>query len=102
MYIVEKYGRKNGYNFNFDEKLASIESGKYSQLQNTGKTGSILSIDGFMTIWLLTLPEKFNEWHEYHNGLIDNGDVGTTKILYSDGPKFPQFLSKNLSTCLVK
>ena len=60
MEIVKKYGRNPNYNFETDEKLNSIRCGEYSDLDNN-KNKDMLAFDGFMTIWLLTLPEKFQE-----------------------------------------
>ena len=59
MQIVKTYGRKDNYKFENDEKLACLKSGEFGYENQNDKTRLILSIDSFMTIWLLTLPEKF-------------------------------------------
>ena len=59
LHIVKRYGRNDGYNFEKDEKLTKIISGDFSDQKTNDKNRSILAIDSFMTIWLLTLPEKF-------------------------------------------
>ena len=52
-----------------------------------------------MTIWLLTLPEKFKEWFEYHKtSNIDDLD-GKTIMSLTDIPFFPQFMSENHHPC---
>ena len=66
MKIVKEYGRNDGYNFETDKKLLCIKNGNYSAKKNTG-TKNTLAINSFMTIWLLTLPEKFQEWFEKRN-----------------------------------
>ncbi|HEX5978949.1 MAG TPA: hypothetical protein VFY68_16825, partial [Nitrososphaeraceae archaeon] len=67
MNIVKVYGRNDGYNFETDNKLLCIRNGNYSDQRNFDRTKNTLAINSFMTIWLLTLPEKFQEWFEKRN-----------------------------------
>lgn len=60
MHIVKKYSRNCEYNFNSHPKLAT---GPSSDQSKTDRNKIILCIDGFLSIWLLTLPEKFKEWY---------------------------------------
>jgi len=64
MHVVKEFGRSKEYNFEKDQKLGAIVSGPYGDSTQTDLTKRTLSLDSFMTIWLLTVPEKFKEWFE--------------------------------------
>ena len=66
MNVVKSYGRNCYYDFEKDDKLAFVKQGELRTQSINDKNKATLSIDGFMTIWLLTLPEKFLEWHQFH------------------------------------
>src|SRR6476620_12308162 len=60
------------------------------------------AIDSFMKIWLLTLPEKFQEWYEYHKMKRDHSDhhdPNTPMDLFVK-PTFPVFKKNVDSTAL--
>ena len=59
MKIVIDYGRNPGYNFKKDKDLAKIVEYKYGIEGKGSKNQVTLAFDGFLTIWLCTLPEKF-------------------------------------------
>ena len=61
MKIVQTYKRYPNYDLDNDEKLKKIIEGKYGSKTKTDKNHVICACDSFMTIWLLTLPEKFRE-----------------------------------------
>ena len=54
-----------------------------------------------MTIWLLTLPEKFKEWPVKHDQLKNDLVFHDTILSPSDGPFFPKFSGMSHTT-LVK
>ena len=67
MFIVKTYGRNDLYDFTTDKKLSFIKYGEFSDVNCYGtEKQKILALDSFMTIWLLTLPEKFMEWCDKH------------------------------------
>jgi hypothetical protein len=100
MQVVKTYGRNPAYNFNTDEKLALIISNSYKEQRNNDKTKMILSMDSFMTVWLLTLPEKFKEWEENYDTwqIADNDDPPL--MSYKESPYFPQYLAPIHNTFL--
>src|SRR5687767_12627348 len=71
MKIVKTFGRTDKYKFDNDEKLAFIISDQSGDQNTTDKNKNMLLIDSFMTIWLLTLPAKFQEWYEKCPTLFD-------------------------------
>ena len=90
MNIVKKYGRNAEYNFKNDSKLSKIKEGDFGDKLSGDKTKNILAIDGFMTIWLITLPEKFQEWRNYHRS--QNKITMSEKFFnYNEVPNFPTF-----------
>ena len=100
MHIVRTYGRNVEYNFDADPKLAKI-AGIHSDHRINDKTKIMLSIDGFMTIWLLTLPEKFKDWAEYY-GKIEALAVENKPVMsFGEAPLFPVFSSKKWDTFLA-
>ena len=94
MQIVKKYGRNCDYNFLTDEKLALIRFGIHSdQWKNDSITKITLSIDSFMTIWLLTLPEKFKDWYEHHDDSTYTPVDETPVMSFTERPTFPPFMT---------
>src|SRR5687768_3988396 len=67
MTIVKNYGRQPNYNFEEDERLARIMNGNHGPRAKATKNQVICALDSFLTIFLITLPEKFKQWYEYHN-----------------------------------
>ena len=59
MQVVIKYRRSDLYEFDLNEKLSVIKSGISDDVITNEKIRQILSFNSFITIWLLTLPEKF-------------------------------------------
>ena len=67
MKIVKKHGRKPLYDWDKNTDLSLIKNGKWGEDEaENDRKKQILAFDGFTTIWLLTLPEKFKEWYDYH------------------------------------
>src|SRR5687767_9319364 len=101
MKLLKKYGRNDDYNFETDEKLACIRFGKHSDQHTTNRTKIILGINSFTAIWLLTLPEKFQEWFEQRNTLSNAiNDVGPT-VFFTGIPTFPHYTTLNINTSLT-
>ena len=97
MSIVKKYGRNAQYNFKNDSKLTKIMKGDYGDQMSGDKVKNIIAIDSFMTIWLITLPEKFHEWWKYNRS--QNKITKSEKFFnYNEVPSFPTF-DLNANTC---
>ena len=54
-----------------------------------------------MTIWLLTLPEKFQEWFEKRNSIFNALTEVETFAYFTGIPSFPHFAEPNLQTSLT-
>src|SRR5687767_4699680 len=54
-----------------------------------------------MTIWLLTLPEKFNDWYQLHNIHQLKGNLTTPFLPLRERPTFPFFPDLKKYTCLM-
>ena len=68
MTILESWGRKQpSYNYSNDKKLTKIMNGEQGLKGKDKRNDIICAVDGFFTIWVCTLPEKFKEWYHYHN-----------------------------------
>jgi hypothetical protein len=91
MTIVQKHGRKPYYNFYTDPKLQTILNGVSSPCQKNNKNYITCAFDSFLTIWLLTLPEKFKQWYKISNINNDKGFQKTTKMDMTQRPSFPRF-----------
>ena len=100
MHIVKKYGRNDDYNFENDDKLFYIKSGEHSDKQNPNNPKRTLAINSFMTIWLVTLPEKFQEWYGNRNSLFNVASDGSIEIFFTGFPIFPVYSAHNLYTAL--
>ena len=61
----------------------------------------ILCFDSFMTIWLLTLPEKFKEWFDHYDNNYDEEIQDRAQFNFAERPNFP-FFDKNDNTRLCK
>ena len=61
MSAVTEYGRDDKYNFSSDDRLFKMLLGNYGYNTVNGKWQNTLSLDSFMTIWLLKLPKKIQE-----------------------------------------
>lgn len=98
--IVTKYGRDYNfkYNFNKDEKLKKITEGPYSSMEIDEKTKITLSIDGFTTIWLIMLPEKFEQLWMKSIIALGNTDNGREIMSLTDKPIFPKFKKGKITT----
>src|SRR5207253_1223255 len=59
MTIVQKYGRKQDYNFDNDENLLKVLNGPYGPQGKVNRNQVTTAFDSFLTIYLVTLPEKF-------------------------------------------
>ena len=102
MDIVQKYGRNVPYDFESDVTLAAVRYGDFSYKENSVQSKKLLCIDGFMTIWLLMLPEKFREWYELYSDLKRSGHSENTLLSKTDLPKFAKFGSDGSYTFLTK
>src|SRR5688500_294520 len=67
MQVVKTYGCYYDYHFESDEQLTVIKSSTSIDKLKNNKTHLTIAFDSFMTIWLLTLPEKFKEWFQLHD-----------------------------------
>ena len=69
MRVVKQYGRNAKYDFEKDENLNWIMKNSSScEAKQNVRMKKTLGFDGFMSIWLLTLPEKFKEYYERGSG----------------------------------
>ena len=91
MSIVQKYGRKANYLFEADERLATIMKGHYGPKAKATKNQVTCALDSFLTIFLITLPEKFKQWYDFHNFGNQQGYKKTTHMDLSETPTFPIF-----------
>ena len=94
MEIVKQHGRKPFYNFGNDPKLAAILKGRYSPKAKATKAQVTSALDSFLTIFLITLPEKFKQWYDYHNSGKEQVHGTDVKMVLEQNPMFPVF--KNL------
>lgn len=62
MTIDQKYGRKPDFNFDNDENLAMVLDGAYGPKGKVNRNQVTIAFDSFLTIYLVTLPEKFKQW----------------------------------------
>jgi hypothetical protein len=92
LHIVKTYGRNPDYDFRNDEKLAVIRNEYTSDNNMNDKTKMVLTMDSFMTIWLLTLPEQFKEWEKQHYELNNAGIKLNKRLSFTDSPSFPHFV----------
>ena len=91
MTIVQKYGRKQNYNFDNDENLLMVLNGAYGPQGKANKNQVECAFDSFLTIYLVTLPEKFKQWYDYQNGGIQDNYEPTAKMDLRRIPIFPMF-----------
>src|SRR5687767_15643024 len=101
MKIVKKYGRNDDYNFKTDKKLDCIKTGDYSDQKNLDRNKIILAINSFTTIWLLTLPEKFQEWFDQCKTLFNAINKAGTLGYFTGIPSFPHLTGLNTKNCLI-
>ena len=100
MTIVQKYGRKPNYLFENDEKLALIMKGNYGPKAKATKNQVTCALDSFLTIFLITLPEKFKQWYKFHNSGFQEGNFSPTKLVLSQTPMFTKYLKDSEFTRL--
>ena len=102
MSIVKNYKRNPSYKFEEDDKLKHILDGKYGLNGKIEKKNITLAFDGFLTIWLLTLPEKFKEWYEFNKKEDDEKlEYKSKEVMdYKETPMFPVFKNNNHTTKL--
>lgn len=95
MKVVKKYGRNVPYNFEKAPELDCIRKGQFGEIRQNEQNQKILGIDGFTTIWLVTLPERFRNWYETrHNTQQQEHNV----MSYAELPLFPQFARDDART----
>ncbi len=58
------------------------------------------AFDSFLTIYLVTLPENFKQWYDFHNAGIQDNYEPTTKMNLRHIPIFPMFENKSDHTKL--
>jgi hypothetical protein len=102
MKIVKEHGRKPDYDFEKDERLANIKNGDYGAKAKPTKYHVTCAIDSFLTIWLVTLPEKFKQWYDYHNSGIKQNVANTLYMDLNQEPMFPFFIKESDSTKISK
>src|SRR5688572_20747483 len=102
MHVVEKHGRNATYNFDTDDTLHAVRNGEFSDQDNNFQTKKLLCIDSFMIVWLLTLPENFKEWYEFHDEYKEIGVSHNKLLSNSDSPSFAQFASDAVYMFLTK
>jgi hypothetical protein len=93
MTIVRKHGRIPKYFFDKDERLKTIKLG-YGGLETAGDDPNKqeIAFNSFLTVWLLTLPEKFEQWYTYQHRTTTSEEVQQTTIFnLSDTPSFPGY-----------
>ena len=100
MLIVQAHGRKPEYNFENDIKLKKILKGEYGLHTKNDKKSVTLAFDSFLTIWLLTLPEKFKEWYNFHPIKREKPYEKPKYLDYTESPSFPTFVMNQNSTKL--
>ena len=61
MTIVQKYGRKQDYNFDNDQNLSIVLNGPYGPKGKANRYQVTCAFDSFLTIYLVTLPENFKQ-----------------------------------------
>ena len=98
--VVTKYGQSYDYNFETDDQLTLIKTGMFSDQSKNNITQIMISINSFMTIWLLTVPEKFKEWFEKHDGTENTSDKAGSVMSIGDNPTF-SILETEMWTTLV-
>ena len=99
MHLLKKYGRSDLYEFSLDEKLSVIKSGFLDDVITNEKIKQILSFNSFISIWLLTLPEKFKEWFDNHN---KDGLETRATMSFTEQPTFATFEDCSKYTMLAK
>lgn len=64
--------------------------GKNGPKGKTTRKPVTVCFDSFLTIWLLTLPEKFKEWYDFHHPKKSHNDyIRPIKFDLWPEPKFP-------------
>jgi len=97
MTIVRTHGRIPKYLFDKDERLKTIKLGD-GGLEKAGDDPNKqeIAFNSFLTVWLLTLPEKFEQWYKYHHGQTTSKEVQQTNIFnLLDTPSFPGYNNKD-------
>lgn len=97
MLIVHKHGKTPSYNYDKDPKITRIMEGPHGLKEKEDSKHAAIAIDGLMTIWLLILPEKFQEWYAFHN-FPNYGFEKTTVMKMNERPSFPMFATKKVKT----
>ena len=92
MNIIKTYGRYPDFDFTPFPKLQKVLDGTYGVKNNRTQKENVCAINSFLTLWLITLPEKFEEWYNYcHEGF--NLDAAEQKpcMNLNETPDFPKF-----------
>ena len=93
MTIVWTHGRIPKYVFDKDERLKTIKLGD-GGLAKAGDEPNKqeIAFNSFLTVWLLTLPENFEEWYKCQHCHSTSEKVQQTIIFnLSDTPAFPSY-----------
>ena len=61
----------------------------------------MIAINSFMTIWLLTVPEKFKEWYKSWNKL-NQGENEPLAMNLNEKSKFPDCFPVGTNTSLAQ
>ena len=90
------------YKFENDEQLSNILKGKHGLQGKDDKNDVTLSINSFMTIWLLTLPDEFKEWSDIYITTGNTNSYPSTKLInYIEIPLFSGFEMGDSSNCAL-
>ena len=101
MEVVKMYGQYPQYDFSSDPLLNQILNGEYGVKDGTGSKKKVTKIDSFLTLWLITLSEKFQEWYDdFHGKRSEKKDNETSLMNMSHEPTFPEFVGENTYTSL--
>ena len=80
--------------------MAKVKNGEFGIGLKHTKYHVTCALDSFLTIWLVTLPEKFKQWYEHHNSGTKQEVENTTFMDLNQEPMFPSYLQDSDSTKL--
>lgn len=100
MTIVKNFGRKPPYKFEIDTRLVQVRDGKFGPKTKSNQNQVICALDSFMTIFLVTLPEKFKQWYNFQNSGNHKGYIATQQMNFKETPTFPKFSNDTVFTKL--
>src|SRR5688500_17085588 len=72
-----------------------VLNGAYGPKGKANKNQVECAFDSFLTIYFVTLPEKFKQWYNYHNGGIWDNYAQAAKMNLRGIPIFPMLENKS-------